>query len=412
MGQDVFTPLIAVAAMAGTILGFILGWLIRRSTQTENKTETERLLRSYQDLTNEMTRTQAELQRKREIATRVPMIVRSLTGRLTITAIPPIAVRFMKEFFHASQVGFFAPAKGETQFTLVEGVGFPANWKGKILISPDDGILGMALSNRVVTTKEDHISSKTKWPTGLTSLERNGIMPDLVAPVTMDSEIVGALVVVSSEIRLSEEMAFASMMADLLGNAFQHATTIESAEQSAAIDPLTRVYSRGYFTQRFEAELRRARNYSHPLTLLLFDIDHFKKVNDTYGHPAGDLILVKLGQVLADGIRSSDFAARYGGEEFTVVMTQADKEKAYAFAEILRSTVESTQFQIPGQEHPLKVTISGGVANFPQDGGSTTDLIRVADEALYQAKQSGRNRIVKAQQLGLDGKPLLEVEEI
>lgn len=412
MGQDVFTPLIAVAAMAGAILGFILGWLIRRSTQPEGKTETDRLMRSYQELANEMTRTQEELKRKREIATRVPMIVRSLTGRLAITAIPPIAVRFMKEFFHASQVGFFAPARGETPFTLVEGVGFPPNWKGTIRISPDDGVLGMALSNRVVTTKEDHLSSKTQWPTGLNSLERNGIIPDIVAPVTMDSEVVGALVVVSSEIRLNEEIAFASMMADLLGNAFQHATTIETAEQSASIDPLTKVYSRGYFTQRFEAELRRARNYSHPLTLLLFDIDHFKKVNDTYGHPAGDLILVKLGQVLTDGIRSSDFAARYGGEEFTVVMTQADKEKAYTFAELLRSTVESTQFQIPGQEHPLKVTISGGVSNFPQDGGSTTELIRVADEALYQAKQSGRNRIVKAQQLGLDGKPILEGEEI
>ena len=409
MGQDLFSPLIAVAAMAGTILGFIIGWLIRRSTQSESKTESERLLRSFQELNNEMTRTQSELVRKREIATRIPMIVRSLTGRLAITAIPPIAVRFMKEFFHATQVGFFAPVRGgETQFTLVEGVGFPSNWKGKIRVSADEGVLGMALSNRVVTTKEDHLTSKSQWPAGVNSLERKGVLPDLVAPVTMDSEVVGALVVVSGEIRLNEEIAFASMMADLLGNAFQHATTIESVEQKASIDPLTKVYTRGYFTQRFEAELRRARNYSQPMTLLLFDIDHFKKVNDTYGHPAGDLILVKLGQVLADGIRSSDFASRYGGEEFTVVMTQADKEKAYAFAEILRSTVESTKFPIPGQENPLRVTISGGVANFPQDGGSTTDLIRVADEALYQAKQSGRNRIVKAAELGLDGKPILE----
>jgi diguanylate cyclase (GGDEF)-like protein len=406
MGQDVFSPLIAVAAMAGAILGFILGWIIRRSTEIEGKAETERLLKSYQELGNEMNQKQAELERKREIATHIPMIVRSLTGRMTISAIPPIAVRFMKEFFHASQVGFFALAKGETLFTLVEGVGFPANWKGKIRVSPKEGVLGMALANRVVTTKEDHLTARKKWPMGLTSLERNGIIPDLVAPVTMDSEVVGALVVVSSEIRISEEIVFASMMADLLGNAFQHATTIESAEQSASTDPLTRIFSRGYFTQRFEAEMRRARNYSHPLTLLLFDIDHFKKINDTYGHPAGDRILVKLGQILADGIRSSDFAARYGGEEFTVLMTQADKEKSYAFAEILRSTVEYTQFQIPGQDHPLKVTISGGVANFPLDGGSTTELIRVADEALYQAKQLGRNRIVRAQQLGLDGKPI------
>jgi diguanylate cyclase (GGDEF)-like protein len=406
MNQDLFSPLIAVAAMAGALLGFILGWLIRRSTEMDRKAETDRLLRSYQELGSEMNQRMAELQRKREIATQIPMIVRSLTGRLAITAIPPIAVRFMKEFFHASHVGFFAPAKGEKKLTLVDGFGFPANWKGKVRITPDEGMLGMALSNRVVTTKENYATEKNQLPTGIHSLEKNGVRPDLVAPVIMDSEVVGALVVVSSEIRLSEEIAFASMMADLLGNAFQHATTIESAEQSAAIDPLTKVYSRGYFTTRFEAELRRARNYSQPLTLLLFDIDHFKKVNDTYGHPAGDIILAKLGQVLADGIRSSDFAARYGGEEFTVVMTQAGKEKAYAFAELLRNTVEATRFLIPGQENPLKVTISGGLANFPLDGGSTTELIRVADEALYQAKQSGRNRIVKSQQLGLDGKPL------
>ena len=391
--------------MVGALFGFLIGWLVSRSAQAEKKEETDRLMLSFQELGNEMNLRMAELQRKREIATRIPMIVRSLTGRLAINAIPPIAVRFMKEFFHASQVGFFAPAKGEKKLTLVDGFGFPANWKGKIRISPDEGMLGMALLTRVVTTKENYATEKNHLQTGIHSLEKNGVRPDLVAPVTMDSEVVGALVVVSSEINLNGEIAFVSMMADLLGNAFQHATTIESAEQSASIDPLTKVYSRGYFTQRFEAELRRARNYSQPLTLLLFDIDHFKKVNDTYGHPTGDLILVKLGQVLGDDIRSSDFAARYGGEEFTVVMTQADKEKAYAFAEHLRTTVESTQFHIPGQESPLRVTISGGVANFPQDGDSTTDLIRVADEALYLAKQSGRNRIVKTQQLGLDGKP-------
>src|SRR4030067_983752 len=85
MGQDVITPMISVAAMAGTILGFIIGWLIRRSTQTEGKTETERLLRSYQELANEMNKAQAALKRKREIATRGPMIVRSLTGRVALT---------------------------------------------------------------------------------------------------------------------------------------------------------------------------------------------------------------------------------------------------------------------------------------------------------------------------------------
>ncbi len=406
MEKELFSPLLAVAAMAGVILGFLIGWFVKRSKDADASGDAERLLRSYQEITGELNKTQQELARKREISTRIPMIVRSLTGRLSIASIPPIAVRFMKEFFHAGQVGFFAPAKGENHFTLIEGVGFPPNWKGKIRISPEDGVLGMALSNRVVTTKEDHLTARTHWPTGVDSLERNGVSPDLVAPVTMETTIVGALVVAATNLPLSGEIVFASMMADLLGNAFQHATTIESVEQSASLDPLTKVYSRGYFTQRFEAEIRRAQNYSQPTTLLLFDIDHFKKINDTYGHPVGDLILVRLGKLLADGIRSSDFASRYGGEEFTVVMTQADKNMAYNFADQLRKLVETTPFQIPNYDEPLHITISGGVATFPEDGDSTTDLIRVADQALYEAKQTGRNRIVRAQQIGLDGMPL------
>jgi len=138
----------------------------------------------------------------------------------------------------------------------------------------------------------------------------------------------------------------------------------------------------------------------------LLDIDHFKKVNDTYGHPVGDIILTSLGEILTKDIRSSDFAARYGGEEFTVVMRPASKEQANTLANNLRQIVESTEFRIPGQEHPLRVTISGGLATFPEDGTSTTELIQSADEALYEAKQTGRNRIVRAHQIGLDGSPV------
>jgi diguanylate cyclase (GGDEF)-like protein len=398
--------LLGLAAMAGAVLGILLGWVLRRSEDSKLEDEVERQRRNYRELSEEMSFLQEELSRKREIATKIPMIVRRLSGRLSPGSIPAMAVRFTKEFFHASQVGFFAPAEGEEQFTLIEGVGFPMDWKGKIRLAPDEGILGMSLQNMIVTTWDGYYTAKAKWPTGIHSLEKNGVSPDIVAPVTTDSKVLGVLVIASSTVRISNESAFASMIADLLGNAYKHATTIETVEQSASIDPLTKIFSRGHFAQRFETEIRRASNYGHPLSLLLLDIDHFKDINDTHGHPVGDLILMKMGQILRRSIRPSDFAARYGGEEFAVVMTIAGKEQAYILADSLRKIIESTLFPIPGQETPLQVTISGGVSSLPKDGASTTDILRAADEALYKAKQTGRNRIVRAQELGLDGVPV------
>jgi diguanylate cyclase (GGDEF)-like protein len=398
--------LLGVAAMAGAVLGILLGWVLRKSEDSKREDEVERQRWNYKELSKEMSFLQEELSRKREIATKIPLIVRRLSGRLSPGAIPAMAVRFAKEFFHASQVGFFAPVEGEEQYTLIEGVGFPMDWKGNIRLAPDEGILGMSLHNMIVTTWDEYCTARGKRPAGVHSLEKNGVSPDIVVPVTTDSKVLGVLVIASSNVRISNENAFASMIADLLGNAYKQATTIESVEQSASIDPLTKVLSRGHFTQRFETEIRRASGYAHPLSLLLLDIDHFKNINDTLGHPVGDLILMKMGQILRQSIRPSDFAARYGGEEFAVVMTIAGKEEAYILGDSLRKIIESTSFLVQGQQTPLQVTVSGGVASFPKDGASTTDILHAADEALYKAKQMGRNRIVRAQELGLDGAPL------
>lgn len=407
MEKEFLSPLLAVAAMAGAILGVILGWALRRPGIAGQASEAERYRRHYQDASRELAATQKELSRKNEIASMIPMIVRRLSGRLSADAIPSIAVRLAKEYFRASQAGFFAPVAGETEvYTLVEGVGFPFEWKGKVRLAADEGILGRALESMLVTTRKDYITARGRRQPGIRSLEKNGVTPDLVAPVTMNSKALGALVVVTDIDSLAAETPFASMIAELVSSAFLHATTIESVEHSASVDPLTGVYTRGYFASRFEAEVRRARNYGHSLSLILLDIDRFKNVNDTYGHQAGDLILIRLGQLLRDSVRASDVAARYGGEEFAVLLTTSGKEEAMSFSENLRRKVESTWIPVPGTETPLQVTVSIGVAVYPADGNSTTDLIRSADGALYEAKQAGRNRTVGAREIGLDGVPL------
>jgi diguanylate cyclase (GGDEF)-like protein len=406
MEKETLYSLLILSPLAGLFLGFLLGWGIRRSDDSKFQAETDNLRLTNRELSQDIARTQKELSRQKEIATKIPIVVKRLSGRVSTDTIPAIAVRFMKDFFHASQVGYFAPAGKEEMFTLVEGVGFPEDWKGKIQLADDEGILGMAVQSMVIATKERYLTERLTWPTGVRSLEKNGVSPDLVAPVTMNGQIRGALVVGLSVIDIGKEIPFVSMVADLIGSAYKQTTEIESVEYSASVDPLTKLFTRGHFAQRFETEVRRAKNYAHPLSVLLIDIDHFKKINDTYGHAAGDLILMKLGEILRKVIRSSDLPARFGGEEFVVMMTSASKEQAFTSADNLRKIVESTEFRIPGRESPLTVTVSGGVSTYPADGDTTTDLLRMADESLYEAKQTGRNRIALRKEFGLDGKPI------
>jgi diguanylate cyclase (GGDEF)-like protein len=157
-------------------------------------------------------------------------------------------------------------------------------------------------------------------------------------------------------------------------------------------DGLTGLTIRRYFLVRLQQELDRARRYGQPFCVLMIDIDHFKKVNDDHGHPAGDLVLRAMAGRLAAVLRSSDLLSRYGGEELVLLLPAQDRESGRAVAERLRETVAARPFRLAeGGESP--VTISVGVAAFPRDGRDGEGLVEAADRALYAAKQGGRNRV-------------------
>ena len=135
-------------------------------------------------------------------------------------------------------------------------------------------------------------------------------------------------------------------------------------------------------------ELRRAERYDRPLSVLLLDIDHFKKFNDTLGHPAGDALLGQLATVLRNALRGVDKPARYGGEEFAVVCPETGKEEARLIAERVRRAVAETPFLLTGQAgETAHVTVTVGFATFPRDASAAADLVKLADEALYAAKR-------------------------
>jgi two-component system, cell cycle response regulator len=161
---------------------------------------------------------------------------------------------------------------------------------------------------------------------------------------------------------------------------------------AALRDGLTQAFNRRYLLERLEAELAHARRHRTGLGLILLDLDHFKRVNDEHGHPAGDEVLNGLTRVAWATVRTEDVFARYGGEEFAVLSRGADLESTVVLAERLRAAVEGTPFEASGQV--LRVTVSCGAVSFPEAPAASPDaLIAAADAALYEAKRTGRNRV-------------------
>jgi diguanylate cyclase (GGDEF)-like protein len=164
---------------------------------------------------------------------------------------------------------------------------------------------------------------------------------------------------------------------------------------AAHTDPLTKIYNKGYLIEALEAEFKRAKALHTDFSVLFFDLDHFKKVNDTYGHDAGDYVLKEFAAVIrAAHLRPKDVFARYGGEEFCVLLAGTAAKAACEQAEKMRAAVEAHAFVYEGKRIP--VTTSMGVAELSSGIESAATLLKAADKALYSAKQGGRNRVVAA----------------
>ncbi len=165
-------------------------------------------------------------------------------------------------------------------------------------------------------------------------------------------------------------------------------------QEQANRDPLTGLFNRRYLYATMERELARCERESQPLSLLVMDIDHFKRINDEHGHPAGDEVLRQVAQLLAGRARSSDVVCRYGGEEYVVLLPNMTAHTALVRAEEYRSQLQAMGIAV--EDKTLHTTLSIGMASFPKHGNTVHELIRLADAALYQAKQTGRNRVVEA----------------
>jgi diguanylate cyclase (GGDEF)-like protein len=189
------------------------------------------------------------------------------------------------------------------------------------------------------------------------------------------------------------DLALLRALADSSAIALRNAELLDRLRAQATIDPLTGCHNRRGFDEILQMEVARAKRYGRPLSLVLLDIDHFKRINDDFGHEVGDHALQRIGRAVRHTFRNTDSACRYGGEEFALIFPETPKDEGAKLAERLRILVESLP---PNAEVPRALTASFGVACFPDDAESIPDLIRAADRALYQAKSNGRNRCESA----------------
>ncbi len=217
----------------------------------------------------------------------------------------------------------------------------------------------------------------------------------LAVPMISRGKVTGVLSAHSKRLGafLDQDEKIFSILAGSAALAIENASLHQKTKELTIVDELTGIYNYRYFIRKLSQEIKRAERYKQPLSLLMIDIDWFKRCNDTYGHLFGNKVLKELAKRIKDSVRDVDVVSRYGGEEFAVILPQTNKKDAHMIGERIRHRVESTDFIVEEGELMVKVTVSLGVATHPENGTTSEQLIEKVDQALYLAKGKGKNTV-------------------
>jgi two-component system cell cycle response regulator len=351
--------------------------------------------------------TEVQLQQAREEAEnqrKVVDILHDVTGDLTADEIYNILARRVARALSVSHCSVILARPGDTTGIVATAFEHPALRNHPIDLTRYPELRAALETGSAVLIEDVRVSPvfsavRELWAREGIDVEIRSV---IALPFTLDRRQAGVFFLrrTRHEPPLTpEDVHFADTVIKAAVAAIQRAQVIEMTkadnarlEALAHTDALTLVLNRRALVTRLMAEVDRARRYQSVVTVLMIDLDHFKGVNDTYGHLAGDQVLRDVAQLLQHEVRSVDIVARYGGEEFIVVLPETSTEGAVTFAERIRERIEGRMFESTGQS--LLLTTSIGVATFPSPRvASMEDLVARADEALYRAKAEGRNRV-------------------
>lgn len=288
------------------------------------------------------------------------------------------------------------------EFFKIMAVLFDSKTSGLLIASEDNTVLYLdlkeaMLNNENIKTVKDFCSDNIKIEIvgGMEYNNKKNHMPySINSGLNIQKERLGNIFLFNDKKYNINNRNTLSLVGKELAVVIKLMLLYEENERLSITDGLTKAYNRRYFNMQIEKEFEKAKRYDSKLALIMLDIDHFKVLNDAYGHQQGDMVLIYLARALKENMRSIDFIARYGGEEFAILMSGADKNEGSIVAEKLRKNIEEYSFPaLQKGAEPLKVTISLGVAEYSDEMNLSDDLVKAADNALYKAKEGGRNRV-------------------
>ncbi len=358
-------------------------------------------------LKTQLMRTNRRLVRQTEFLTRILQISNLLRVHLDVQGILDNVAKGIRESLGFRSVLISLYHEDRRFFERIAQAGLDDLWEEIRSVTPPEADIMEYLSERYrlnacyfVSHTEGKLSPYDILPSGV----RESTQPDdwhpedlLLVPLRdQDNRLLGIISVdepQDGKVPSSETLRALEILANQTVYALESAQIHAQIKRQAVMDSLTGLYNHGYFQETFAVRSKEYAAAAIPYSVLMLDLDDFKQINDTFGHLTGDAVLGSVAGLLSSSIRSEDVAARYGGEEFAIFLPHRTSEQARAVADRIRSRVESLPLPVEGQSAPVQVTLSVGVASFPDDGKDHHVILEKADAALYAAKRQGKNRV-------------------
>ena len=340
---------------------------------------------------------------QREVLQFLPELIRQLFTASGPRSIGPLALDLVEHLIAPSQSAFLVARASERKLVLTSARNLPATTQMGTEVGYGQGRLGQ-VAQTLVTTDEagfrDGLGVRSGGVSGaargVESSGLPGLRAEVVTPLVNGPTLLGVIAAGGPRRRRGQEKRLLSMAGELAAAALVHADRVRVSDRFDQSDGLTGVLARFFFLERLGEAMEQAHRQDAPLSVLLLDIDEFRHYNQSQGHEKGDEVLRQMGTLLRGAVREEDLVGRWGGEEFAIVYRGSTKETSMRLAEELRQQVAAHRFPEGVYQPGGAVTVSGGVATFPEDSRKAENLIRCAEGAVAEAKRKGRNAVMAA----------------
>jgi diguanylate cyclase (GGDEF)-like protein len=394
---------LGVLAVFAFLLGILIGRIAKAGRASRRSVTTE--AGSFVDLEvyRESQKAKARLEQENVVFAEFFLVLTDFTkemdGRQGRANVARRLVEVVDRIFLPGQIlVFLAERKDPGSLVLRASKGFSADSGPWSQVRIGEGKIGLVAEQRIAMDQEDFLREMKARGGKMDASTHFRFNVELCVPMLAENGNVQGVISAGGITRHPKfEKRLLTTIGDLGGIALLNNDLMEDQKRKANSDGLTGLINKRYLKDLLGEAIHKAEVQQSPVSVFLFDLDHFKRLNDKYGHLTGDRVLQGTAEVLRRTVRDGDIAARWGGEEFLVILPGTPKEGAWLAAEKVRKSLEIQVFQDEDGKPVTKVTLSGGVATFPEDGRQQSELVAAADKALYRAKQAGRNRIVKAE---------------